>query len=244
LFPYKYKAQTIFVLRRYTIMMKAILDARTVSIVKPYTEEKRQGSNGEFTVKEVLFKIAVDRSYKVTRTENGKQVTDYPTDFYLAKATGNTAEAFAKYCSGTKADGKLQSRRLLLVGTFETYNKARIYEKDFQVQAPTSGEQFTIRIHDELADTNVIFIVDSMSFLDSNPANRNQGQAQASATAVVGVAGAPVAQPVPVAGAPVVVQAQAPAVAQAGQAVIADMNAMNPPVVGDEFSAVGQTAPF
>lgn len=227
-------------------MMKAILDARTVSIVKPYTEEKRQGASGEFTVKEVLFKIAVDRSYKTAKTENGKPSSDYPTDFFLAKATGNTAEAFAKYCSGTKADGKLQSRRLLLVGTFETYNKPRIYEKDFQVQAPTSGEQFTIRIHDELADTNVIFIVESMSFLDSNPANRNQeqAQAQASVTTVVGVAGAPVTQPEPVAGAPVVVQAQAPAVAQAGQEVIDDMNAMNPPVVGDEFSAVGQTSPF
>lgn len=222
-------------------MMTAILDARTVSIVKPYTVEKRQGSNGEFESREVLFKIAVDRSYKVTRTENGKQVTDYPTDFYLAKATGNTAEAFSKFCSGTKADGKLQSRRLLLTGTFETYNKARVYEKDFTVQAPTSGEQFTIRIHDELADTNVIFIVNSMSFLDSNPANRNgQAQAQASATAIVAPVGDGGATPV--AGAPVAVAPVAPVAVQ--NAGAAPVQAMNPPVVGDEFNTVGQTAPF
>ena len=48
-------------------MKTSILNARTVSIVRDLRVEKRQGANGEFESKDILFRIAVDRDYKVTR---------------------------------------------------------------------------------------------------------------------------------------------------------------------------------
>lgn len=172
--------------------MNAILDARTVAIVKPYTKERRQGVNGEFESEEVLFRIAVDRNYKVTRTENGKTVTDYPTDFWLAKATGPIAKIFADHCSTVKGDGKLQSRRLLLEGSFETYKKDRVYENTVNVDLSAYGIQglVPITIKDVLPDTNTIFMVSSLKFLDKNP---NAQQASAGAVATAGVAGVAVA---------------------------------------------------
>lgn len=244
--------------------MNAILDARTVAIVKPYTKEKRTGVNGEFESEEVLFRIAVDRNYKVTRTENGKQVTDYPTDFWLAKATGPIAKVFADHCSAVKGDGKLQSRRLLLEGSFETYKKDRVYENTVNVDLSAYGIQglVPITIKDVLPDTNTIFMVSSLKFLDKNP---NAQQASAGAVATAGVAGvAGVAAPAGVAGAvapqavqaPVNVQAPvagtgtvAPVVAGATTAQPAAVvnpveGAMNAPVVDPNFAVQGATAPF
>lgn len=229
-------------------MKSTILDARTVSVVRDLRVEKRQGVNGEFESKDILVRIAVDRDYKVRRVENGKTIEEYPTDFWLAKFTGAVAQVFADHCTSTKEDGKLQSRHLLLSGNFENYTNTRKVTKQVNI----GGQLYEVEFEVD-NNQNTIFVVDSMKFLDKNPANattQNNGgvvsvtpvaMAQSVAPATP-VAPAPVAQP-----ATPVAMAQPVAVAQpvqvATQAV--DMSqAMNPPVVDPNFVPAGQTAPF
>lgn len=236
-------------------MKTSVLDARTVAVVRELRVEKRQGANGEFESKDILFRIAVDRDYKVSRTENGKTITEYPTDFWLAKATGNIAQALSDYCTAKKEDGKLVSRHLLLSGSFETYQKNRPVKET--VQANINGQLYNIAVELQVPDTNTIFMIDEFKFLDRNPENTNATTttvATASVTPVATpvaqpVATAPVAQPVqPVAVAPmaqpVAMVAQPVATAPVAQPV-ADMGAvMNPPTVDPNFVPAGQTAPF
>lgn len=240
-------------------MKTSILNARTVSIVRDLRVEKRQGANGEFESKDILFRIAVDRDYKVTRQENGKTISERPTDFWLAKATGNVAQIFADHCSATKEDGKLISRHLLLSGNFENYQNTRNVKAKVQPQVNINGQVYQLDLEVEVPvenNNNTIFIVDSIEFLDSNPANRtpsggNAGATVSSAvatpvtaspTTVAQPAQAPVqqAQPVQQVAQPVQpVQVAPQTVAQPAQA---QAPIMNPPVVGAGFD--GQTAPF
>lgn len=229
-------------------MKSTILDARTVNVVRDLRVEKRQGVNGEFESKDILVRIAVDRDYKVRRVENGKTIEEYPTDFWLAKFTGAVAQVFADHCTGTKEDGKLQSRHLLLSGNFENYTNTRKVTKQVNI----GGQLYEVEFEVD-NNQNTIFVVDSMKFLDKNPANATT-QNNGGVVSVTPVAMAqPVAPATPVAPAPVaqpatpVAMAQPVAVAQpvqvATQAV--DMSqAMNPPVVDPNFVPAGQTAPF
>lgn len=225
-------------------MNSTILDARTVAIVKPFQVEKRQGQNGEFESKSILVRIAVDRDYKVRRTENGKTIEEYPTDFWLAKFTGSSAQTFADYCTAVKEDGKLHSRRLLLSGNFENYDKPRKVSKQINVNGALYDIEF------EVADNNTIFVVDNMKFLDKNPnANATANGAVvvtpvAQAVAMPVAQAQPVAQPV-VATAPVAVSAQTmiEQVAQTMTAPVATpVEAV--PTVPANFVPVGETAPF
>lgn len=245
-------------------MKTSILNARTVAIVRDLRVEKRQGANGEFESKDILFRIAVDRDYKVTRQENGKTISERPTDFWLAKATGNVAQIFADHCSATKEDGKLISRHLLLSGNFENYQNTRNVKAKVQPQVNINGQIYQLDLEVEVPvenNSNTIFIVDSIEFLDSNPANRTPSGGNAGATVSSAVATPVTASPVPVvqpAQAPVQqaqpvqpVQQVVQPVAQpaqpvqvAPQTVVQPAQApiMNPPVVGAGFD--GQTAPF
>ena len=244
-------------------MKTSILNARTVAIVRDLRVEKRQGANGEFESKDILFRIAVDRDYKVTRQENGKTISERPTDFWLAKATGNVAQIFADHCSATKEDGKLISRHLLLSGNFENYQNTRNVKAKVQPQVNINGQIYQLDLEVEVPvenNSNTIFIVDSIEFLDSNPANRTPSGGNAGATVSSAIATPVTASPVPVAQpaqAPVQqaqpVQQVAQPVAQpaqpvqvAPQTVVQPAQAqapiMNPPVVGAGFD--GQTAPF
>lgn len=246
-------------------MNSSILRARTVAIVRDFKVEKRQGANGEFESKDILFRIAVDRDYQVSVTENGITGKKRPTDFWLAKCTGEVAERFNKFCTAKDEQGKLVSRHLLLGGNFEQYQKPRKIHATPQVNM--NGQLVQLEFDMEVPDTSTIFIVNDIEFLDgkkdTTPANTTptatiasmtpvgtapaqapvQGATTVQTTAPVAqapVQTAPVAQPV--ATAPVAQPAQATPVAQAP---VADMsNAMNPPVVGAEFTPDGQTAPF
>ena len=176
-------------------MMTAIMDCRTVDIVKPYEAKQMNGRNGAWESKSVYFKVAVDRNYKTTTVDaNGQVGKDNPTDFYLVKATGPIADVFNKYCSGRKADGKLMSRRLLLQGSFETYQN----ERTVTANIPNVG-QYQIN---GIKQTNTIFVADSISFLDSAEHSGNANIANAT-VAQATVAVAPVAQPAPAMVAPV-----------------------------------------
>ena len=195
-------------------MMTLVLEGRTVSIVKPYKEEVRKGNNGDFTSKEIFFKVACDRDYKVTRTENGKTIQEYPTDFFLVKATGELANIFNKYATATKDDGKLQSRHILIEGSLETYRKDRKVAYDKQVNI--GGNLYQIKDEFTVPDTPVIIVADKIRFLDSAPQTQAQTQAT-SAPVVTAVAPvAPAVAPVMPAQAQVV---QAPVVAPAVQTV-------------------------
>lgn len=242
-------------------MNSSILRARTVAIVREFKVEKRQGANGEFESKDILFRIAVDRDYQVSVTENGITGKKRPTDFWLAKCTGEVAERFNKFCTAKDEQGKLVSRHLLLGGNFEQYQKPRKIHATPQVNM--NGQLVQLEFDMEVPDTSTIFIVNDIEFLDgkkdTTPANTTptatiasmtpvgtapvQGATPVQATAPVAqspVQTVPVAQPV--ATAPV---AQPVQVAPVTQAPVADMsNAMNPPVVGAEFTPDGQTAPF
>ena len=221
-------------------MNSSILRARTVAIVRDFKVEKRQGANGEFESKDILFRIAVDRDYQVSVTENGITGKKRPTDFWLAKCTGEVAERFNKYCTAKDEQGKLISRHLLLGGNFEQYQKPRKIHATPQVNM--NGQLVQLEFDMEVPDTSTIFIVNDIEFLDGKknaeaPANTTPTATIASMTpvATAPVATAPVqtAQPVQVAVAPVT------------QAQSVDMSgAMNPPVVGAEFTPDGQTAPF
>ena len=236
-------------------MNSSILRARTVAIVRDFKVEKRQGANGEFESKDILFRIAVDRDYQVSVTENGITGKKRPTDFWLAKCTGEVAERFNKFCTAKDEQGKLVSRHLLLGGNFEQYQKPRKIHATPQVNM--NGQLVQLEFDMEVPDTSTIFIVNDIEFLDgkkdTTPANTTPTATIASMTPVgTAPAQAPVqgATPVqttapaqaPVQTAPV---AQPVATAPVAQAPVADMsNAMNPPVVGAEFTPDGQTAPF
>lgn len=254
-------------------MKSCILECRTVSIVRDLKVEQRQGANGAFESKDILFRIAVDRDYKVTRQDNGKTISEYPTDFWLAKATGPVAQIFADHCTATKEDGKLISRHLLVSGSFENYTNTRKVKVNPQVNI--GGQLYQLDLEVEVPSNNTIFVIDSIKFLDSNPANKAHANGTTVATAVatpvpVAVAPqtpvAPQTQPVapvaetvqPVASqAPVVPQVQpvaqpvevsAPVAPQAQtvapQAPVVETAQPVVPVVDPSFQATGQVAPF
>lgn len=247
-------------------MKTCLLDARTVAIVRDLRVEKRQGANGEFESKDILVRIAVDRDYKVTRTENGKTISEYPTDFWLAKFTGSVAQVFADHCSNAKEDGKLISRHLLLSGNFENYTNTRKVTKQININGQLYNVEFEVE-----NNNNTIFVVDSMKFLDKNPSNATQSSngGVLSVTPVAPVAGTapvtpvtpvvpvqnatPVAPVQPVASAPVQpvtpVQTATPVTPVAQPAPVApqvteQIVGINPPVVDPNFVQTGETAPF
>lgn len=238
-------------------MKSTILDARTVSVVRDLRVEKRQGVNGEFESKDILVRIAVDRDYKVRRTENGKTIEEYPTDFWLAKFTGAVAQVFADHCTGTKEDGKLQSRHLLLSGNFENYTNTRKVKGKVNPQVNINGQIYQLELEVELDaenNSNTIFVVDSMKFLDKNPvsATTTSGASVTTASvtpvgpvpvAVQPVAQVPVQAAQPVAPAPVT-QTVAPIPAPIPAPVVAQSIGMNPPTVDPNFVQTGETAPF
>ena len=210
-------------------MESTILNARTVAIVKDLKVEKRQGINGEFESKDILVRIAVDRDYKVTRQENGKTIQEHPTDFWLAKFTGDVAQIFADHCTATKEDGKLVSRHLLLSGNFENYTNTR--KVKVQPQVNIGGQLYQLDLDVDVPNNNnTIFVVKSLKFLDKNPISAQPVTATTVTTASVTPVSAvtPVATPVVSAEQPVA-QVEVP---------------MNPPVVDANFVPAGQTAPF
>ena len=218
-------------------MKSTIIDARTVAVVRDLRVEKRQGANGEFESKDILVRIAVDRDYKVTRTENGKTISEYPTDFWLAKFTGSVAQVFADHCTATKEDGKLASRHLLLSGNFENYVNTRKVTKQINV----GGQLYEVEFEVE-NNNNTIFVVDSMKFLDKNPANNTQNNGGVVSVTPIAT---PVAPVTPVAPQPApVVQTVAQPVQVTAQPVATPVVQEVVPTVDPAFVQTGETAPF
>lgn len=228
-------------------------DCRTVAIVRELQTNKRQGANGEFEEKSILFRIAVDRRYKVSRQENGKTVSQYATDFWLAKATGPQADFIANYCSAKREDGKLISRHLLVDGDFENYQKERQVTRHVTIPINVNGVTYTYENDitftiDKKENTETIFVVKEIKPLDSNPEAGKAGTKPANSVTIGGAgnltpapapagqtASAPVQGQQPVQTAPATAAAQpAPAPQQGGVITGQPMN-----IGGTAQAAVG-----
>jgi hypothetical protein len=153
-------------------MLKSHALGNTVAIVngglKTEMRQKKDGT-GTYEYNEILFRFATKRDYKGADGQ-------YVTDFILCAIHGPLAKVFAQYCAGTKADGSIQSRRLLLEGYVKEYSKDitldKLYVRDANGnrQVLNNVPGLTVR-----QDGN-IFEVESFEFADANPA-KAQGNA-------------------------------------------------------------------
>ena len=183
-------------------MLRTIANGRTVW-VKELVTEKRQGPNGEFDAKSILFRIATNRNYTRTVTKDGQQVEERPTDFILCRANGATAQVIADNCSAVGSDGKLISRYLGLIGHIETYVSDRTFKVE-NMPVSINGQNYNLTFDTVQKVDGHIFIVDEIEFLDPKP----QPKVQAGGVTVSNVQVAPVQATAPVQAQPV--QATAP----------------------------------
>lgn len=229
--------------------------------VKDIQVEKRQGPNGEFDAKSILFRIATNRNYTRPVMKDGQQVEERPTDFILCRANGKTAEVISDNCSAVDAEGKHVSRHLALYGHIETYVTDRTFKiENLPLNIPGVGV-INVSFDTTQKVDGHIFVVDEIEFLDPKPQPKVQaGQATVSnvqvavaqpvqgQTVVTPQANATVAQPAIPAPTPVTVpqttttvQANV-AVAQPVQNTNPMAGAMNPPVVPEGYT--GEVSPF
>ncbi len=200
--------------------MKAYAIGRTARIIKPYAVTQRNGRNGTFESRMVMFSLATDRDYQQSVThEDGSITQERHTDFFPCRATGPIADLFNKFCSATKKDengnDKLVSRRLLVEGHFEKYSATRTET----IQANVNGQ--TVQLQVNLPEDREILVVEKITFLDANPATQNQNSQATQATVVAqATPNNVIMQAAPVA--PVNVMAQAPVVTQAPMAPVVD----------------------
>ena len=165
-------------------MLRGSMSVRTVW-VKDLVVEKRQGQNGEFESKTILFNVATDRNYKVDQKQpDGSVKKVVPTDFYLCRAKGEVAQRIADFCSTKNAEGKTISRRLNLFGHVETYKKTQQFTPTANVQLGESVYPVTIT-HEEQLD-GIVFVVEEFEFLDSNPANKENNAVKQAPIATIG----------------------------------------------------------
>lgn len=164
--------------------MKAHAIGRTARIIRPYAVEQRNGRNGVFESRMVMFSLATDRDYKKAVTNaDGSMTQERPTDFFACRATGPIADLFNQYCSAVKKDengqDKLVSRRIAVEGHFEKYQATRTET----VQFVDNGVQKTLQVN--LPEERDVLVVESIEFLDGNPVNKQNTQSGTTATVVM-----------------------------------------------------------
>ena len=230
-------------------MLRTNANVRTVW-VKDLVVEKRQGANGEFDAKSILFRVATNRNYTRTIIKDGQQVEERPTDFILCRANGATAQVIADNCSAVDADGKHISRHLYLTGHIETYVSDRTFKvENLPLSIPNVGN-INVSFDTTQKVDGHIFVVDEIEFLDPKPQPKVQAGHATVSNVQVAVAqpaqgqavpqvSATVAQPTTPVATTQVAQPNV-AVAQPAQNPIA--NAMNPPVVPEGYT--GEVSPF
>jgi len=147
---------------------------RTGSLIAPYKCEKRTGANGSFESKSICFNVAVDREQTQIVNENGQNVRRPITDWFAMRVVGNAADIMNTYGTATN-NGKLISRRLLVGGHIERYDRTWTNPKGkikaFDVTLP-DGKIYTIPEHEgptEETYKETILVITSVKFLDSNP---------------------------------------------------------------------------
>lgn len=225
-------------------MLRTICSGRTVW-VKELVTEKRQGPNGEFDAKSILFRIATPRNYTRTVTKDGQQVEERPTDFILCRANGSTAQVIADNCSAVGPDGKLISRHLELIGHIETYVTDRTFKVENLPLSIANVGTVNVSFDTTQKVDGHIFVVDEIEFLDPKPQPKVQaGTATVSNVQVaVPTQGTPVQATAPAQTAtPVQAQANVAQATTAQPVQNAVAGAMNPPVVPEGYT--GQESPF
>lgn len=154
-------------------MFRVNANVRTVW-VKELQIEKRQGVNGEFESKSILFRVATPRNYVRTTVKDGKQVEERPTDFMLCRATGNVAQIIADNCSAVNEEGKLISRHLAVYGHIETFPQERVFKiENYEVDVEGETYVFDIETPPQKIDGHIL-IVNEIEFLDPNPVKKNE----------------------------------------------------------------------
>lgn len=148
------------------VMLKTFCVGNTAWVGELQTKEVTGADGKPFTSQSIMFRIATKRDYYITRTVNGEQLRERPTDFFSCKATGALAKLIADYASDKKEDGKLVSRLVELSGHMETYKSKRIEKKVHQFQI--GDDLCEAEIEHEVETVEHIFMVDSLNFLDSN----------------------------------------------------------------------------
>lgn len=167
-------------------MLRTTANVRTVW-VKELHVEKRQGPNGEFDAKSILFRVATPRNYTRTVTRDGQQVEERPTDFILCRANGATAQVIADNCTAVDANGKHISRHLGLVGHIETYVSDRTFKVENLPLSIANVGTVNVSFDTTQKVDGHIFIVDEIEFLDPKP----QPKVQAGGVTVSNVQVAP-----------------------------------------------------
>lgn len=226
-------------------MLRTNAIVRTVWI-KDLVTEKRQGPNGEFDAKSILFRIATNRNYTRTVLKDGQQVEERPTDFILCRANGQTAQIIADNCKAVDETGKPVSRLLALYGHIETFVQDRTFKVE-NLPVGINGQTYNLTFDTTQKVDGHIFIVDEIEFLDpkpqpkvvaSNGATVSNVQVQPATTATVATENATQA----VAQAPAQAVTVAPQTAQTTVAQDAVAGMMNPPVVPEGYT--GENCPY
>lgn len=225
-------------------MLRVNAIARTVW-VKDLLTEKRQGNNGDYDSKSILFRVATDRNYKRTVVKDGVQTEERPTDFILCRANGATAQVIADNCSAKDSEGKLISRHLGLIGHIETYETNRTFKVE-NLAVSISGANYNLNFDTIQKVDGNIFIVDEIEFLDKKPTQTVQVQGATVSNVTIS---APVVQSAPVV-APTTAQVTQPVVQQ--QVNVANVvptvvnnpaeTMMAPPTMPEGYT--GEGAPF
>lgn len=225
-------------------MFRSNAEVRTVW-VKDLVTEKRQGPNGEFDAKSILFRVATNRNYTRTVLKDGQQVEERPTDFILCRANGQTAQIIADNCKAVDETGKLVSRHLNIYGHIETFVQDRTFKVE-NLPVAINGQTYNLTFDTTQKVDGHIFIVDEIEFLDpkpqpkvvaSNGATVSNVQVQAVAPAVTAENATQV-----VAQAPAQAVTVAPQATQATVAQNAVAGMMNPPTIPEGYT--GEECPY
>ena len=151
-------------------MLKGQMVARTAWMGNLKSFAREDGT--EFKV--ISFSVATTRNYlqtkkvdgKVVLDENGKAVKYRESDFIMCEARGRIADLINDYFNLKDENGKLISRRLFLEG--------HIQVDKVTVEQAVQIEGIDQPVYIELEKTITKFIVDSIEFLDANPANKEK----------------------------------------------------------------------
>lgn len=151
-------------------MLKGQMVARTAWMgnLKSYSRE----DGTDFKV--IAFSVATTRNFlqtkkvdgKVVLDENGKAVKYRESDFIMCEARGRLADLINEYFNIKDENGKLISRRLFLEG--------HIQVDKLTTEQAVQIEGIDQPVYIELEKTVTKFIVDSVEFLDTNPANKGK----------------------------------------------------------------------
>lgn len=139
--------------------------ARTVDVHELKVENKMGADGKTYESKSITFKVATNRNYTISKTVNGVITKERPTDFMFCKAIGSLAQAIADHASERKADGKIVSRRIELVGHLETYTSLK--KTVIEQLVPIGDKKYNIKFNAEIPVDQTIFIVKELDFLDS-----------------------------------------------------------------------------